>query len=49
MLLVLMIICAEGVLIIENPGSSLLASHDRFRHVVALLKDKGISTSAEVT
>ena len=40
----MMIICAEGVPVIENPGSSILASHKRFYHLVQLLLAKGIST-----
>lgn len=44
MLLIMMVIAAGGVPLIENPGSSLLASHDRFRHLVKILKEKGIST-----
>lgn len=47
-LLVMMLICAEIVPVLENPGSSLLASHMRFRHLVKLLQEKGICTMPEV-
>lgn len=42
MLLVMMIVCWEGVPILENPGSTLLNMHDRFRYLVQLLRSKGI-------
>lgn len=45
MLLVMMIVCWEGVPILENPGSTLLNMHDRFRYLVQLLRSKGIGTS----
>ena len=47
-LLVMMLVCAECVPVLENPGSSLLASHIRFRDLVKLLLEKGISTMVEV-
>lgn len=46
MLLVLLVIAAGGVPIIENPASSLLNAHPRFKYLVHLLQVKGISSSA---
>ena len=47
MLIVLLIIAAGGIPIIENPNSTLLNAHPRFQHVVALLKEKGMSPLLE--
>lgn len=44
MLLLLLIVAVEGIAVIENPGSSLLSEHVRFRYVVRLLQAKGIRT-----
>ena len=43
-LLLLLIVAADGALIIENPASSLLAGHDRFQYLVKLLGERDIST-----
>lgn len=48
MLVVLLVIAVGGVPIIENPGTTLLHCHPRFRMVVALLKERGISLSVEI-
>ena len=44
MLLIMLIICAEGVPLLEQPISSLLNHHIRFRELVDLLMRKGIRT-----
>ncbi len=43
MLLILLIIAAGGVPLVENPNSTLLNAHPRFRHIVELLRKQGIS------
>ena len=49
MLLVMLIIAAEGVPIIENPNTTLLMEHPRSRDLVRILKACGISILAELT
>lgn len=49
MLIILLIIAAGGVPIIENPGSTLLNAHQRFRYLVALLKSRGIGALAKIS
>jgi hypothetical protein len=44
MLLLLLIVAVEGIAVIENPGSSLLSEHVRFKYLVRLLQAKGIRT-----
>ena len=44
MLLLLLIVAVEGIAVIENPGSSLLSEHARFKYVVKLLQARGIRT-----
>ena len=45
-LLVMTSIAAGGCPIIENPGSSLLALHDRFQWMIDKLRSIGVSVSA---
>ena len=44
MLLVLLTIATGGVPILENPNSTLLNCHARFKHIVSLLRARGWST-----
>ena len=47
MLLTLLIIACGGVPVIENPNSTLINFHHRFRWLVAVLRARGISQPAE--
>lgn len=46
MLLVLLVVAVGGVPILENPISTLLNAHPRFKTIVALLRAVGISPLA---
>lgn len=48
MLIALLAVAVGGVPIIENPLSTVLQYHPRFRVFVELLKARGISPSAEI-
>lgn len=48
MLMVLLCIACGGVPIIENPGSTLVHHHQRFQHLVTLLRAKGIRLLAKL-
>ena len=48
MVLLLLILACGGVPILENPISTLINAHARFRYVVSLLKSRGISLLAKL-
>ena len=47
-LLSLLIIAAGGVPLFENPGSSLLSEHPRFKLMVAILRAGGIRSLTDL-
>ena len=47
MLILLLIVAADGVFIVENPHSTLLNAQRRFLQLVQMLRARGISMLAE--
>ena len=45
MLVVLLTVAASGVVVIEQPGSSVLEAHDAFKRVMQLLRQQKIAAT----
>ena len=45
MLLAILVVAMGGVMVVEQPGSSLLPRHNAFRHFCRLLRHRGLAAT----